>query len=91
MPAQAPVVSVEREAGRIVDAVRERGVASRGELEFALGARRWGPGRFGQALRSAVRDGRLRRVGASRYRLASPAAGVRDAPQRFAVPPPDRV
>jgi len=28
-----------------------------------VGARLWGPGRFGPALRRVVRDGRVRRVG----------------------------
>jgi MFS family permease len=92
MPAQSPAVSLELETGWIVDTLRARGVAaSRGELERALGARRWGPGRFSGALRAAVREGLVRRVGASRYQLASPSPGALDAPQTFAVPPTDRV
>ena len=32
-------------------------------LRARVGARLWGPGRFGPALRRVVRDGRVRRVG----------------------------
>ncbi len=79
MPAQARALPPEREAGWIVDAVRERGVAGRARARAgALGARRWGPGRFGAALRLAVREGRIRRVGPSRYRFAGPE-GARDS------------
>jgi hypothetical protein len=35
----------------------------RGTLRARVEARLWGPGRFGPALRRAVRDGRVRRVG----------------------------
>jgi MFS family permease len=67
MPAQAPVVPFEREVGWIVDAVREHGTIDRAELERVLGGRWWGPGRFSAALRLAVREGLLRRVGRTGY------------------------
>ena len=85
MPAQSRELPLERETGRIVDAVRERGVAGRADLEQALGARRWGPGRFGAALRVALRDGRIRRVGPSRYRFAGPES-AHDSVSAFATP-----
>ena len=48
-------------------AVREHGVLSRRELGRHVGCRFWGPGRFGRALRTAVRDGRIRRAGRGMY------------------------
>ena len=87
MPAQAPFVSYQREMDWIVDAVRDRGVVDRVELERVLGGRWWGPGRFSAALRLAVRDGLLRRVGRTSYttpdrrdeRSSAPRSGPRPA------------
>jgi MFS family permease len=77
MPSPGPSVGLEREAQLIAEAVRERGSATRLELERAVGARRWGPGRFGAALRLTLRDGRVQRAGPSRYRPAvARTAGV---------------
>jgi hypothetical protein len=42
-------------------AVRDKGVLPRRELGRLVGARYWGPARFGRALRAAVRQGRLAR------------------------------
>jgi hypothetical protein len=57
--------------GREVDALErmlgERGEMGRRELCKALNCRRWGPGRFGAALRRAVEQGRIRRTGLGRY------------------------
>jgi MFS family permease len=69
MPAQVPVVSNEREVERIVEVVTQRGTVDRAQLERTLAARYWGPGRFAAALRTALRRGRLRRVGPDRYSL----------------------
>jgi hypothetical protein len=37
------------------------------EGRFTVGARRWGPGLFGMALREAVAQGEARHVGRARY------------------------
>lgn len=50
-----------REIDMLERAVRERGELRRRELGRLVGCRYWGPGRFGRALRAAVRQGRLGR------------------------------
>jgi hypothetical protein len=50
---------LEREIDMLERAVREQGTLRRGELGRLVGCRYWGPGRFGRALRAAVRSGRL--------------------------------
>jgi len=83
MPAQTPLVPLAREVDGLVEAVRQHGTVSRAELERALGARRWGPGRFGEALRTALREGRLRRVGRASYAVGRTA----DAPAGHSAKP----
>ena len=51
---------------------REHGELSRRELGRVVGCRYWGPGRFGRALRVAVRDGRIRRLRRGMYGPAEP-------------------
>jgi hypothetical protein len=48
-----------REVDMLERAVREHGELSRRELGRLVGGRYWGPGRYGRALRAAVRQGRL--------------------------------
>jgi MFS family permease len=70
MAVSAPVTAVgfEREVEAISQVVAERdGGVDRRELARLVGARFWGPGRFGSALHAAVRDGRVRRVARNRY------------------------
>ena len=43
--------------------LRREGPLDSRTLRARVEARFWGPGRFGPALRRAVRDGRVRRVG----------------------------
>jgi Transcriptional regulator, AbiEi antitoxin len=50
-----------RELDMLERAVREKGQVSRRELGRLVGCRYRGPGRFGRALREAVRQGRLTR------------------------------
>jgi hypothetical protein len=50
---------LEREIDMLERAVREQGTLRRRELGRLVGCRYWGPGRFGRALRAAVRRGRL--------------------------------
>jgi hypothetical protein len=56
-----PAGLAEREA--IVAVLRREGPLDARTLRARVEARLWGPGRFGPALRRAVRDGRVRRVG----------------------------
>jgi hypothetical protein len=58
-----PVGLAEREADAIVAALRHEGPLDGRTLRARVEARLWGPGRFGPALRRAMRDGRVRRVG----------------------------
>jgi hypothetical protein len=53
----------EREADAIVSVLRREGPLDTRTLRDRVEARLWGPGRFGPALRRAVRDGRVRRLG----------------------------
>jgi hypothetical protein len=69
MPVSAPVTEVEfaREIDRIARTLEENGPMERNELARAVGARFWGPGRFGAALREAVVTGRARRLDRRRF------------------------
>jgi MFS family permease len=58
---------LQREVEAIGRAVDEGGPVSRDELFRAVGARRWGPGRFRRALAEAVAMGRVRRAGRGRF------------------------
>lgn len=55
------------EVDRIVGALQRDDVLSYTALSAAVGARRWGPGRLRDALRSGLASGRVRRVGRDRY------------------------
>jgi hypothetical protein len=48
-----------REIDMLERAVRDQGVVSRRALGRLVACKYWGPGRFGRALRVAVRQGRL--------------------------------
>jgi hypothetical protein len=58
-----PAGLAEREADEIVAVLRREGPLDARTLRARVEARLWGPGRFGPALRRALRDGRVRRVG----------------------------
>jgi hypothetical protein len=58
-----PAGLAEPEAEAIVAVLRREGPLDARTLRARVEARLWGPGRFGPALRRAVRDGRVRRVG----------------------------
>jgi hypothetical protein len=58
---------------RLARALEERGEITRDDLGRAVGARYWGPGRFGVALREAEYEGRIRRVSRSTYAPVSRA------------------
>jgi MFS family permease len=55
-----PPVPLDSEVAIIEVALREHGSANRRELRRRVGARYWGPGRFADALREAVAEGRAK-------------------------------
>jgi MFS family permease len=55
-------VPLDQEVAIIEAALQEHGSANRRELRRRVGARYWGPGRFGEALREAVAEDRARRL-----------------------------
>jgi MFS family permease len=67
---------LDDEVEAIERALAEHGPMDRQDLAQAVGARRWGPGRFQGALREAVADGRARRVGRSAYSPVESEAGA---------------
>jgi MFS family permease len=62
-----PAGDLGREVSAIERVLSERGPTDRRELARAVGARFWGPGRFGAALREAVESGRARRAERGRF------------------------
>jgi hypothetical protein len=54
---------LEPQIEAIERALSETGPTDRRRLAQLVGARYWGPGRFGLALQEAVREGRVQRVG----------------------------
>ena len=66
---------LDREIEIIARALGDRGTIRRDELARAVGARYWGPGRFGRAVREAVEEGRARRIARSTYAPAEPPDG----------------
>lgn len=60
-------IPLDREIDLIAAALEERGSANRRELRRRVGARRWGPGRFSEAIAEAVRRGRVRRLPRGQY------------------------
>ena len=59
--------TLDGEIDRIGRALDDRGVTDSQALADAVGARYWGPGRFGAALREAVAEGRVRRLSRTTY------------------------
>jgi MFS family permease len=57
-----PRVPLSAEVAIIETALREQGSANRRELSRRVGGRYWGPGRFSEALREAVSQGRAKRL-----------------------------
>ena len=64
----------EREITLIERALQDRGEMRRRDLGNLIGCKYWGPGRFRGALKDAVEQGRIERVGFGRY---APAASRR--------------
>jgi MFS family permease len=57
-----PPVPLDSEVAIIANALQEQGSANRQELARRVGGRYWGPGRFREALREAVSQGRAKRL-----------------------------
>ena len=64
---RAPEGLLEREVDAVVSAVEAEGSLQREEIARRVGARRWGPGRFRNALSAALASGRIRRLSHNRY------------------------
>ncbi|HEX5527832.1 MAG TPA: MFS transporter [Solirubrobacterales bacterium] len=62
-----PPVPLDAEVSMIANALQDRGSANRQELSRRVGGRYWGPGRFREALRQAVAEGKAKRLGRSEY------------------------
>jgi MFS family permease len=58
---------LDREIEILARALEQNGPMERDELERLVGARFWGPGRFRDALREAVREGRVARLSRNTY------------------------
>jgi MFS family permease len=65
---------LDEQIGIIQRALGEHGALPRSELAHRVGARYWGPGVFRRALREAVLEEIVRRVGRDRYELATDGA-----------------
>ncbi len=71
---QASPRLLDREIDAIAEQLRREGPLRREELARRVGARRWGPGRFRNALAEAAGEGRIRRVSRTTYDAARPTA-----------------
>jgi MFS family permease len=67
---------LDQEVAMIQRALEEHGELDRRELAHRIGARYWGPGRFRNALREAVAEGAVARLGRDRYATAPERAPV---------------
>ena len=70
-----PPVPLDSEVAIIGAALQEHGSCNRRELRRRVGARYWGPGRFGEALRQAVAEGRARPLPKGQFAPTEPGQG----------------
>jgi MFS family permease len=66
---------LDREVEVLARALEERGPTEREELERLVGARFWGPGRFREAVRTALEEGRIKQLSRNTYAPARPDNG----------------
>ncbi len=78
-PPETNEEELDHEIDVIANAVHERGPMDLRELRRTVAARYWGPGRFGPAVREAVEEGRVVRVGRGKV---GPPAGEGSGEQR---------
>ncbi|MCW2967069.1 MAG: transporter, partial [Solirubrobacteraceae bacterium] len=64
--------TLDDEIAAIARAVSEHGALDRQQIADAVGARRWGPGRFTEALRAAAREGQIEQLSPTRYTTPVP-------------------
>ena len=74
LPRTSPELA--REVDRIVGELERAGELPARELAARVGARRWGPGQFGRALKAALTNGAVVRSGRDRYVLRRPPASA---------------
>src|SRR4051794_10549252 len=67
---------LDREIESLDNALHERGPANEHELEVFVHGEFWGPGRFEDALREAIEEGRIRRLSRHRYAPANDDGGT---------------
>lgn len=67
VPRRASEEALDREIEMIGSALEDHGSIERQELAHLVGARYWGPGRFGAALDGAIAEGRIRRLSHSAF------------------------
>ena len=67
---------LDREIESLDHALHERGPTNEHELEVFVHGEFWGPGRFEDALREAIEEGRIRRVARHRYAPANGNGGT---------------
>ena len=58
---------LDREIDAIAEVVEQQGPLQREQIAQRVGARRWGPGRFRNALSEAESEGRVRRISRTTY------------------------
>jgi MFS family permease len=71
---------LEREIDEIARTLEQRGPLDRDALRQAVRASRWGPGRFRSALKEALEEGAITRVGRDRYAAGSTQTGSQAPP-----------
>jgi MFS family permease len=76
-----PPVPLDTEVSIIENALREQGSANRRELGRRVGSRYWGPGRFREALREAVAEGRVKRLPRGEFAAGAEARPKVESPQ----------
>jgi MFS family permease len=79
---QSSETTLDREVDLIARTIEANGSTDRRTLARLVGARHWGPGRFGGALEEAVAEGRILRTGRGSYAPSNASSGGNGAPAR---------
>jgi hypothetical protein len=79
--------NLDREIEMIARALEEHGPLERDELKRLVGGRYWGPGRFRNALRAAVEEGRARRESRTIYGPPDQGPGVTESSTSSSMAP----
>lgn len=81
-PQRPRELALDSEIEIITSALGDHGPSERRDLARLVGARYWGPGRFGEALDEAVDEGRIRRISRRVYGPVNPDTGSADGDGR---------